>query len=138
MPYSKDNYPNTMKNLNEEVRKKAIEILNAHLYENKMNESFAIPTAISRARDWANNQGKNISKTKADQKEHGKDLYVLPKDDQWSVKYEEADKSSFIFDTKDEAVEKAKKLAKDKHSKLIISGKSEVFRKINLITNKNK
>jgi|SRR6056297_2039861 len=129
MPYTKDNYPNTMKNLNEEVRKKAIEILNALLYENKMNESFAIPTAISRARDWATNQGKNISKTKADQKEHGKDLYVLPKDDQWSVKYEEADKSSFIFDTKDEAVEKAKKLAKDKHSNLIIYRESGSIQK---------
>ncbi|MFW5720925.1 MAG: DUF2188 domain-containing protein, partial [Bacteroidota bacterium] len=112
MPYTKDNYPNTMKNLDEDVKEKAIEILNALLYEDKLNESFAIPTAISRARDWANNRGKNISKTKTDRKEHGKDLYVLPKDDQWAIKYEEADKSSFIFDAKAEAVEKAKEIAK--------------------------
>jgi len=129
MPYTKDNYPNTMKNLNEEVREKAIEILNALLNDNRLKESLAIPTAISRARDWAKNKDKDVSETETDQKNHGKDLYVLPKDNEWAVKYEGADKSSFVFNTKEEAVEKAKEIAKENSTNLIIYRKTGSIQK---------
>ncbi len=54
MPYSKNDYPASMKNMDPDVRKKAVEILNA-LLEDNMEEGIAIPTAISKARDWAKN-----------------------------------------------------------------------------------
>src|SRR6056297_1420014 len=111
MPYTKKNYPNTMKNLSSDVREKAIEILNTLLEEKKMDESIAIPTSISRAKDWASNRGKPISKTETDQKSHGKDLYVLPQDDGWAIKKENASKASFVFETKKEAVDKARDMA---------------------------
>lgn len=42
-----------MKNLPELVRLKAIEIANALLEENKMEEGLIIATAINRAKKWA-------------------------------------------------------------------------------------
>ena len=58
MPWTKNDYPNSMKNLPDEVRNKAIEIGNALLDEKNMDEGIAIATAISRAKDWAANRGK--------------------------------------------------------------------------------
>ncbi len=58
MPWTKTDYPVSMKNLPKEVRDKAIEIANALLEERKMDEGIAIATAISRAKDWAANRGK--------------------------------------------------------------------------------
>ena len=58
MPWTKDNYPDSMKSLPEDVRDKAIEIANALLEERKMEEGFAIATAISRAKEWAANHNK--------------------------------------------------------------------------------
>ena len=58
MPWTNSDYPDAMKNLPNEVRKKSIEIANALLEETKMNEGIAIATAISRAKDWAANRGK--------------------------------------------------------------------------------
>lgn len=50
MPWSKDNYPDSMKNLAPEVRSKAIEIANALLKEKDMDEGKAIAIAMSRAK----------------------------------------------------------------------------------------
>lgn len=52
MPWTEYNYPASMKNLPELVRLKAIEIANALLEENKMEEGLIIATAISRAKKW--------------------------------------------------------------------------------------
>ena len=53
MPWTEKNYPASMKNLPEQVRRKAIEIANALLEDKQMDEGMAIATAISRAKDWA-------------------------------------------------------------------------------------
>jgi len=58
MPWTKKDYPNSMKNLPAAVRNKAVEIANALLDERNMDEGIAIATAISRAKDWAENHGK--------------------------------------------------------------------------------
>jgi len=91
MPWNKKNYPNAMKNLPEDVRDKAVEIGNALLDEKDMDEGIAIATAISRAKDWAANRGKQseaepgTSRT-TDVKHHGEDRYVSPDKQGWSVK----------------------------------------------------
>ena len=55
MPWNKKNYPDAMKNLDKKVRDKAIEIANALVEKEKMDDGKAIPIAISKAKDWADN-----------------------------------------------------------------------------------
>lgn len=52
MPWSKDNYPVSMKNLPPEVRQKAIEIANEVLAQDH-DDGKAIRVGISRAKAWA-------------------------------------------------------------------------------------
>jgi uncharacterized protein YdaT len=42
-----------MKNLDDKVRNKAIDIANALIDDGKMDEKRAIPIAISKAKEWA-------------------------------------------------------------------------------------
>ena len=114
MPWTKTNYPVSMKNLPKEVRDKAIEIANALLDERNMDEGIAIATAVSRAKDWAANHGKQTepaAKSRStDVKHHGKDKYVIPgREGGWAVKEEGQRRVEKEFDTKKEAVRQAKK-----------------------------
>ncbi|HXZ49464.1 MAG TPA: hypothetical protein VEG27_10610 [Usitatibacter sp.] len=52
MPWSSGDYPASMRNLEEAVREKAIEIANA-LLEEGMEEGKAIRIAIAKAKEWA-------------------------------------------------------------------------------------
>jgi uncharacterized protein YdaT len=53
MAWSKNNYPDSMKNLDKNVREKAIEIANS-LYEKEyMDEGRSISIAIAKAKEWA-------------------------------------------------------------------------------------
>jgi uncharacterized protein YdaT len=52
MPWTEDRFPSAMRNLEPEVRSKAIEIANALLREGS-DEGFAIRVAIARAHEWA-------------------------------------------------------------------------------------
>lgn len=49
MPWTKNDYPNAMKNLPEKVREKAIEIANALMEEEHYDEGKSIAIAISKA-----------------------------------------------------------------------------------------
>lgn len=126
MPWTKNDYPNAMKNLPEEVREKSIEIANALLEEQRMEEGIAIATAISRAKDWAVNHGKKIESHATDSrttdvKEHGKDKYVIPQEDhKWAVKNEGSDRVEKIFDQKKDAIRQARKEARDANATLTI------------------
>jgi uncharacterized protein YdaT len=53
MPWSPDQYPESMKHLPPVVREKAIEIANALLEDEGMEEGKAIRIAIARAKTWA-------------------------------------------------------------------------------------
>ncbi len=61
MPWSKDDYPASMKNLTPEVREKAIEIANALLGEG-YEEGRAIAIGTDRAEKWAADRGKKTKK----------------------------------------------------------------------------
>lgn len=130
MPWTKRDYPNSMKNLPSEVRNKSIEIANALLEENKMDEGIAIATAISRAKDWAANRGKDIKyKTpgsrSTDLKEHGEDRYVIPHEgNNWAIKKERSDKAEKVFDNKKDAVQQARKEARSSNASLTIQKKT--------------
>jgi len=124
MPYTNKNYPTSMKNLKPEIKEKAIDILNALIDEKKMEEGLAIRTAISRAKDWAVNRGIDVPDSPSDKKVHGEDIHVVPREKGWGVKKENADRVSHIYNTKMEAVSKARNQARKKHTSLIIHRKT--------------
>lgn len=126
MPWTKSDYPASMKNLPSAVRNKAVEIANALLDDSKMGEGRIIATAISRAKDWAVNRGKKATSTSknsrsTDVKEHGEDRYVIPyHENEWAIKKEGAQRVSRIFNTKKEAVQKARTEARKANASLTI------------------
>lgn len=128
MPWTKKDYPASMKNLPKEIREKAIEIANALLDERDMDEGIAIATAVSRAKDWAVNRGKS-AKSKGgrptDIKEHGEDRYVIPYEDgQWAIKEEGSEDVEEVFQRKSDAVKQARKEAKEANASLTIQKRS--------------
>lgn len=124
MPYTKQDFPASMKNLLPEIREKAIDILNALIDEKEMNIEIAIPTAISRAKDWAANRGTKIPKSPTDAKKHGEDIYVTPHDQGWAIRKEKSERASAIFKKKTEAVSEARILAGRNHGSLVIQRKN--------------
>lgn len=126
MPWTKSDYPPSMKNLPHEVREKAIEIANALLEETNMDEGIAIATAISRGKDWAANRGKETESTAKDSrstdvKQHGEDRYVIPYEGhKWAIKNEGAKRVEKIYDNKKEAVQQARKEARESNASLTI------------------
>jgi uncharacterized protein YdaT len=143
MPYTKDRYPDSMKNLPIHVRNKAIDITNALLKEGKMDDGIAIATGISRAKDWATNRGlrtastSNTSRSK-DVKAHGEDRYVIPAEDGWAVKEEGSKRVERKFATKKESVALATKEAKKAHASVTVQRKTgEIERRKSFTPHRN-
>nr|WP_274649325.1 DUF2188 domain-containing protein [Paenibacillus humicola] len=61
MPWTKDDYPDSLKNFTAPVRAKAVEIANA-LLEDGCEEGRAIAIATSQAKEWAENRHKQVRK----------------------------------------------------------------------------
>lgn len=61
MPWTKDDYPDSLKNFMAPVRNKAIEIANA-LLEDGYEEGRAIAIATTQAKEWGENHDKQIRK----------------------------------------------------------------------------
>jgi uncharacterized protein YdaT len=128
MPWTKNDYPVSMKNLPEQVRNKAVEIANALLTERHMEEGIAIATGISRAKDWAAEHGKKIDNPKkskiTDLKIHGQDRFVIPYNKQWAIKVEGREEIEKVFHTKSEAIRQARAEAKEINGSLTIQLRS--------------
>lgn len=97
MPWSTDDYPASLKNLDPKVRNKAIEIANALLDENYSDER-AISIATAKAHEYV--EGKS----------EGRPHYeVKPRENEWIFGKSESDHVIFKEDTKSALLEKAKK-----------------------------
>lgn len=134
MPWDMKDYPNSFKNLDELVKKKGIDLLNALLAEG-YPEDRAIPIAISQAKKWYENaspkekeelkKAKNPQKTdkhegkKINQDLLDNDVLVYFDEGKWQVKTKEAKRASDSFDTKKEAEQRAKEIAENKDSKVV-------------------
>jgi len=142
MPWTKKDYPASMKKLPVAVREKAIEIANALLEEKRMDEGIAIATGISRAKDWAANRGKRTaakgSSRSTDVKKHGEDRYVIPYNEhEWAIKNEGSKKVSKVFSNKKEAVKKARTEARQANASLTIQKRTgKVQKRISYNPNK--
>ncbi|WP_168118848.1 DUF2188 domain-containing protein [Paenibacillus sp. HB172176] len=65
MPWTKDDYPDSLKNFMAPIRYKAIEIANA-LLEDGYEEGRAISIATEQAKEWGENRDKKIRKDSAE------------------------------------------------------------------------
>lgn len=139
MPWTKSDYPDSMKNLNEYTRLKAIDIANA-MVKDGYEEKRAIPIAINQAKEWyedASNKEKSDLKEK-DITDHKKDenSSVGLKDEDVIVEYSEEDKSwrviskgakraDSLHNTKKEAVKRAEEIIEYRDAKIIKKKKDE-------------
>ncbi len=133
MPWNEKDYPDSMKNLNSLVRRKAIDIGNAMVKEG-YEEDSAIPIAISQAKEWAEDadaedkkslKEKDITKHKDDPKNtssrlQNKDVEVKynEEDKMWLVITEGAKRADSKHSTKKEAEKRAKEIAENKGVKV--------------------
>ncbi|MGX7205391.1 DUF2188 domain-containing protein [Enterococcus pingfangensis] len=129
MPWNMNDYPASMKNLDPLIQKKAIDIGNALLHDGYPDER-AIPIAISQAEKWFNDaaakEKKDFQKATAPQKDdpHTRNnnaeklltaiVKVQYKAPNWQVISEGASQASNLCTTKEEAVARAKEIAKNK------------------------
>lgn len=120
MPWSKKEFPDSMKNLEEPVRNKAIEIAN-RLIKEDYEEGRAISIAISQAKEWYENRGEEAS---AEITHH-----LVSRGDGWVLEALHSDER-LNFDTKDEAMDKIKELSKEKKIKVMIHDSDGKFQKV--------
>lgn len=133
MVWTKKDYPDSFKNLDEIFRLKAIDIANAMVTDG-YDESRAIPIAISKAKDWAsdanNNEKselkkKNVTKHEKDnsnaEKLQDADVLVRYRDEdkKWEVISKGASKADSLHDTKVEAEKRAKEIIQYRDGKVI-------------------
>lgn len=131
MPWTLDDYPSSLKNLSKSTKKKAIDIANA-LVEEGYKEDQAIPIATKQAKEWADktsekdkeNYYKTGQVTKHDHtyesnpERLAENEIVKKEDDKWVVRSEKAKRATKKFDDKNEAIDYAKQIAKNKQTKL--------------------
>lgn len=128
MPWSKHDYPPSMKNLDSRIREKAVEIANA-LLEDGYEEGRSIAIATAQAKEWDENhpEGKNNSGVDKDRPVHSsrdhQNLHIVPYEGGWAIKKEGKDKPEDTYHLKNEAEDAAKKIASGKDMRVIIHDK---------------
>ncbi|SHN30376.1 DUF2188 domain-containing protein [Gracilibacillus kekensis] len=139
MPWDTEDYPSSLKNLDTAVRKKAIDIANAMIDEG-YKEGQAIPIATEQAKEWYNNASdKEINQVKQmsdnDLRSRDEDSqssrpelldkgeHVIPFEDGWAVKTQDAKQASDVFSNKQDAIDRAREIASNKQTAVIIHKK---------------
>lgn len=133
MPWDLSDYPDSFKNLDQVVRKKAIDIANA-LLDNDYSEGRAIPIATEQAKEWADNASEeelksykySSSPSKGDSHEDttneellDNDVLVYYEDDSWKVRTKDAKQADSTYDQKDDALKRAEEIADIKESSVV-------------------
>ena len=105
MPWSKQDYPDSFKNLDRDVRNKAIEIANALLRED-YDEGRAISIALSQAKETVHGDGEQP-------------VYeIRSHDDGWQLKKKNSKRAILIEETKADLMQEAKRYV-NKHDGLL-------------------
>jgi uncharacterized protein YdaT len=108
MPWSKNDYPSSLKNLPADVRNKAIEIANALLDEG-YNEGRAIAIATDRAH-----------KSQEDKTQDKTEYHVKTHDDGWQLIKSDSSRAIMVEGTKEELLSKAKDYVNEHVGTLVI------------------
>ncbi|MBS4220870.1 DUF2188 domain-containing protein [Bacillus sp. FJAT-49711] len=111
MPWSKHDYPVSMKNLPDEVRNKAIEIANA-LVEDDKDEGRAISIGIAQARKYFE-----------DGHDDRTEYHVMGDGEDWVLKRKDGERAIKREDTKEDLLEEAKEYVKDHNGVLFVHNK---------------
>lgn len=134
MPWNMQDYPDSMKNMEPLVRKKAIDIANA-MVEEGYEENQLIPIAQSQAKEWYKKASKedkesfekeeNPEKTDSHDSSSNEELIennvlVYYEDDYWKVKTKEAQRADSTLENKEDAVKRATEIAKKRDTNVII------------------
>lgn len=127
MPWTKRDYPDSLKNFDARTRGKAVEIANA-LLEEGYAEGRAIAIATAQAKEWARDhpehrdeeRGRSGSGGSGGDRQERRNWHVVPHDDGWAVKAEGEDEPEQLFGTKAEAAHEARMLASDANRSAII------------------
>ncbi|WP_182201361.1 DUF2188 domain-containing protein [Paraliobacillus salinarum] len=140
MPWDTTDYPSSLKHLDTAVRKKAISIANAMVNEG-YSESQAIPIATAQAKEWHKNasekernsvlQSSDESLIERDREPENarpelmkKGEHVVPHKDGWAVKTQAAKVPSNVYTNKNDAINRAKEIAKNKKTSVIVHFKN--------------
>jgi len=107
MAWTKNDFPESMKNLNESTRNKAIEVANA-LVEDGYEEGRAISIGISQAEKMMNSNSSDVT------------YHIVPHNGEWALKKENAEKVTKVFQTKAQALDKGQDYMKKKDAQLVI------------------
>ena len=108
MPWNKNDYPASFKNLEPDVRDKAIEIANA-LLEEGYDDGRAIPIAMTKAREFVHGDDGNRP-----------EYEVKSKADYWVFQKVDGEKAIFTNETKTNLLEKAKPYVNEQNGVLTI------------------
>lgn len=115
MPWNRHDYPDTFKNMTGPVRDKAIEIANELLKQ--YDDGRAIRIATAQAKEWARRRDMDIW---ANGQPSGRDQHVVPHERGWAVQAEGADQATNVFSTRDEAASRAREIAHNQHSHVVL------------------
>lgn len=108
MPWSRNDYPDSMKNLPEDVRSKAIEIGNA-LLEEDYEEGRAISIAIAKARDFVEGSSENRT-----------EYHLKPDGSDWVLEKRGSRSAIFKDSTKENVLDKARDYVNEHEGVLVI------------------
>lgn len=108
MPWTKNDYPDSFKNLEPDVRNKAIEIANALLREGT-EEGRAISIATAKAREYVH--GDEAKRT---------NYQAKAREEEWILMKEDGKRAIFTEDTKEELLEKAKPYVNEHNGTLAV------------------
>ncbi|WP_158737925.1 DUF2188 domain-containing protein [Alteribacillus sp. YIM 98480] len=145
MPWTMNDYPSSLKNLDKAVRKKAIDIANAMVDEG-YDEGRAIPIATEQAKEWHDNASKEEidefmeEEDPTERSEEGKKYdnrpelldraeMVVSHEDGWAVQAKGAKKPDKVYDKKTDAIERAKEVAENKGTEAVIYKKDGTIEK---------
>lgn len=108
MPWNKNDFPDSLKNLEPDVRNKAIKIANALLRE-RNDEGRAISIAIAKAREYVH--GNTSNRPKYEEKS---------RDEDWILMKENGRRAIFKEDTKEDLLQKAKPYVNEQNGTLAV------------------
>ncbi|TYS31211.1 DUF2188 domain-containing protein [Bacillus pumilus] len=136
MPWTMNDYPPSFQSLDNVIRKKALEIANKMIQEG-YDENRAIPIAISQAKEWKKNAtekevekfsshgtvtpSKDSSSARPELMDHAQ--HVVKHEEGWAVQTENAKRASEVKETKQKAIDRAKEIASNKGTSVVIHKK---------------